>query len=70
MGREIPKQFLEIGGKAILIHTVERFLQVTPLLDTIILVLPKTDIPYWNELTKALNFGGRVTSCRRRKRTL
>ena len=28
MGADIPKQFLNIGGKPIIIHTIEKFLAV------------------------------------------
>ncbi len=49
MKSEIPKQFLPLKGKPILIHTVEKFLQVPDI--QIIVVLPKNDIEYWNEIT-------------------
>jgi len=26
MGKKMPKQFIEIGGKPILMHTIEKFL--------------------------------------------
>ncbi len=35
---DIPKQFLEINGKPLILHTIERF-QLAPSVDTIILVL-------------------------------
>jgi 2-C-methyl-D-erythritol 4-phosphate cytidylyltransferase len=38
-GSETPKQFLEISGKPLIIHTLERF-QSCPMIDRIILVLP------------------------------
>jgi 2-C-methyl-D-erythritol 4-phosphate cytidylyltransferase len=37
-GSKTPKQFLEIGGKPLIIHTLERF-QSCPMIDLIILVL-------------------------------
>lgn len=37
-GSEIPKQFIEISGKPVIVHTVERF-QAAPSVDSIILVL-------------------------------
>ena len=39
MGTDIPKQFLEVGGKPILMHTIERFASYDEKLQ-IILVLP------------------------------
>src|SRR5688572_19384547 len=38
-GGKTPKQFLEIGGKPLIIHTLERF-QTCPEINQIILVLP------------------------------
>ncbi|MEQ1765381.1 MAG: 2-C-methyl-D-erythritol 4-phosphate cytidylyltransferase [Pyrinomonadaceae bacterium] len=37
---DIPKQFLEINGKPVIVHTLERF-QAAPSVDSIILVLPE-----------------------------
>lgn len=46
MGGAVPKQFLELAGKPILVHTIEKFLLYS--LDIqIILVLPETDFPRW-----------------------
>lgn len=55
MGGEIPKQFLPIGGKPILMHTIERFRAYSDTLD-IILVLPKAQQQYWLELCKQYDF--------------
>lgn len=49
MKSEIPKQFLPLNGKPILIHTVEKFLQIPAI--QVIVVLPKNDIEYWYEIT-------------------
>ena len=48
MGAAIPKQFLETGGKAILHHTVEKFMSAIPDLD-IITVLPEEWIRFWKD---------------------
>lgn len=48
MGYETPKQFLEIAGKPILIHTLEVFLQSNDI--HIILTLPKTHFSFWEEI--------------------
>lgn len=47
MGSEIPKQFLSLAGKPILLHTIEQFLKISDV--NIILVLPEKDIEYWHE---------------------
>lgn len=55
MGMEQPKQFLEIGGLPLLMHTFRAF---SFLGDTIefILVLPADSINYWKQLCKMHNF--------------
>ena len=55
MGSDIPKQFLPIGGKPVLMRTLERFRKYSPTLE-IILVLPKAQQEYWNELCQKHNF--------------
>jgi 2-C-methyl-D-erythritol 4-phosphate cytidylyltransferase len=49
MGSDIPKQFLPIGGKPVLMRTIERFREYSADLQ-IILVLPKTQQDYWSQL--------------------
>ncbi len=51
----IPKQFLELSGKAILMHTIEVFFNYNTSLQ-IILVLPEQHINYWKNLCKKYNF--------------
>lgn len=53
MQSELPKQFLLLGGKPILMRTIEAFH-----FDNIkiILVLPKAQIQYWNNLVSEFNF--------------
>ena len=55
MGSDIPKQFLPIGGKPVLMRTLERFREYSPTLQ-IILVLPKAQQDYWRELCKEYDF--------------
>lgn len=49
MGTDIPKQFLPIGGRPVLMRTLERFREYSADLQ-IILVLPKAQQEYWKEL--------------------
>ncbi len=49
MGKKIPKQFMLIGGKPILMHTIEKFLQYDNTLQ-IILVLPSNEMKAWYSL--------------------
>lgn len=55
MGSDIPKQFLEVGGKPILMRTLERFHEYDPDMKLIV-VLPKDQQDYWKELCKKHNF--------------
>ena len=55
MGTDIPKQFLPIGGKPVLMRTLERFREYSANLQ-IILVLPKAQQDYWQELCQKYDF--------------
>lgn len=55
MGAAMPKQFIEIGGKAILQHTIEKFLTACPDIRTVV-VLPEAWIPQWREYCYSHNF--------------
>ena len=55
MGGDVPKQFLPIGGKPILMRTMERFREYSPTLQ-IILVLPKAQQDYWRQLCNEYHF--------------
>lgn len=60
MGADRPKQFLEIGGKPILRHTVERFLAFDPGVELII-VLPKDQRDFWRDYCHESGFLTRYT---------
>ena len=49
MGAELPKQFLEINGKPILMHTIDKFRYTYQDIE-IILALPENQIDFWEEL--------------------
>lgn len=55
MGGDVPKQFLPIGGKPVLMHTLERFHAYSPSL-ALILVLPKAQQDYWKGLCEQYSF--------------
>ena len=55
MGGDIPKQFLPIGGKPVLMRTLERFRAYSADLQ-IILVLPEAQQDYWKQLCKEYDF--------------
>lgn len=55
MGSQLPKQYLCLGHQPILMHTIELFYRFDPLM-TRIVVLPKADHKYWEELCKKYDF--------------
>ena len=55
MGAEVPKQFLELDGKAILQKTMEVFLNACPGI-SIITVLPESHMDYWRQYCLDRNF--------------
>ena len=55
MGSDIPKQFLPIGGKPVLMRTLERFREYSADLQ-IILVLPEAQQAYWHQLCEEYHF--------------
>ncbi|MEN2284180.1 2-C-methyl-D-erythritol 4-phosphate cytidylyltransferase [Algoriphagus sp. SE2] len=55
MGSPISKQYLPIGGKPILMHTLSIFHEVDPSMK-LILVIPESDFKYWKELCTQFKF--------------
>lgn len=55
MGSDIPKQFLEINNKPVLMHTIERFHSFDPDAE-IVLTLPLDWQSYWKELIEKFKF--------------
>lgn len=55
MGGEIPKQFLPIGGKPVLMRTIEAFHMYDNTIH-VVLVLPVSQQAYWRELCKKYSF--------------
>jgi 2-C-methyl-D-erythritol 4-phosphate cytidylyltransferase len=55
MGAEIPKQFLELAGKPVLMHTIERFKSFNNAIE-IITVLPENQLRYWIDLQQKHSF--------------
>ena len=55
MGAEVPKQFLEIEGKAILQMTIEVFMEACPDI-TVVTVLSESHMAYWKKYCLEKNF--------------
>ena len=52
-GSSVPKQFLPLAGTPVLMHTIRRFFNAGA---TIILVLPHSQVDYWNSLCRQHSF--------------
>jgi 2-C-methyl-D-erythritol 4-phosphate cytidylyltransferase len=55
MGMDTPKQFLELSGRPVLMHTIERFLEFNKSIE-IITVLPENQLRFWTDLQKKYSF--------------
>ena len=55
MGGDIPKQFLPIGGKPVLMRTIEAFYTYSPAVE-VVLVLPLVQQAYWKLLCEEYTF--------------
>lgn len=55
MGGELPKQFMELAGKPVLMHTAEAFLSYDADME-IVLVLPSRHFALWKELCHRYRF--------------
>ena len=55
MGGELPKQFIPIEGRPVLMHTLDTFHTCDSSIE-IILVLPRDHQPYWQELCREYQF--------------
>jgi len=55
MGTDLPKQFLPVSGKPLLMYTLEAFSGFSPEIN-LILVLPPPHIDLWKELCSSCNF--------------
>ena len=56
MGGDVPKQFQLVGGRPVLMHTLQQFRNAMADLQ-IILVLPREQQDYWCELCRQYEFG-------------
>ena len=48
MGGDLPKQYVQLDGKAILHRTIERFVEACPDLKVLTVINPDW-VPYWKE---------------------
>lgn len=55
MGGALPKQFIPVAGKPVLMHTLEAFVHYDSTVQLIV-VLPESHQTYWRELCEKYNF--------------
>ena len=55
MGSALPKQFLQLGGRAVLQRTVEQFLEACPDIK-VITVLPEAHVAWWRRYCRERGF--------------
>jgi 2-C-methyl-D-erythritol 4-phosphate cytidylyltransferase len=55
MGTEIPKQFIELSGKPVLMHTIEKFYRFDKSI-SIIIALPENQFEYWLAIREKHSF--------------
>lgn len=60
MGADIPKQFLLLAGKPVLMHTIDAFYRYDSAIQ-VLLVLPQVHMSYWQELCAQYNYNQPVT---------
>lgn len=56
----LPKQFIELNGKPVLLHTLEAFIRYSPSI-RIVLVLPEDDFEIWRSICEKFEFNYPVT---------
>jgi 2-C-methyl-D-erythritol 4-phosphate cytidylyltransferase len=59
MGGHIPKQYLDLAGKPVIVRTLDRFFDFDPQMK-IVLVLAKGHMEFWNTISKNYNYGSRI----------
>lgn len=55
MGKDLPKQFLPVGGRPVLMHTLEAFHRCDVAMG-LVLVLPEAHRDYWDALCRRYDF--------------
>lgn len=59
MGADIPKQYLELAGKPLIIHTLDRFYEYDPAI-RVVLVVATDHLKYWDEIANSYEHGEKI----------
>ena len=60
MGAEVPKQFIELAGRPILLWTIQRFLDFDPEIE-LVLVLPSSQFDRWQQVRQQFQLTGKIS---------
>ncbi len=60
VGSSLPKQFLDLNGKPVLLHTLEVFYRYSDKIQ-VVLVLPEDEIPTWGAIAQRHQFNKSLT---------
>lgn len=55
MQSDLPKQFMVVNGKPIILHTIQKFISFDPQIE-IVVVLPEDFVPLWEEICEKYFF--------------
>ena len=59
MGSNIPKQYMDLQGKPLLVHTIDRFLQFDPRM-MVVLVMANGHRKFWDVISISYNRGSEI----------
>ena len=59
MGGQIPKQYLDLNGKPLIIHTLEKFFKYDPKMKVVI-VMAKGHRKFWDVITISYDLGQEI----------
>ncbi len=59
MGAEVPKQFMKLDGKPVILHTIEKFFRFDPSI-RMVLVLASDHLRFWEAIASAQLYGSGI----------
>ena len=60
MGGEVPKQYLELAGKSLIVHALEKFLQFDPRMEVVVVMAP-SHRDHWDAISDKHEFLSGIT---------
>ena len=56
MNSPVPKQFMKLDGKPVIMHSINKFLEDRPFILKLFLVLPEDHIKFWEAIVRRIRF--------------